>query len=424
VRVLIKYGIGLGLLIWVVTRYWEDNRVSGAPGLRSLLSGPLSEFWLGIAAVLVAIALGLQIVRWYLLVRALDLPFTLRDACRLGLVGVFFNTFLPGSIGGDVLKAYFIARENRERKTRAVATVLIDRALGLFGLVLFVAVLGTASWGLGDERLTSNTELQHLIQLMAVCSGVTVVGFILLGYLPQRRVDRFAGRLRWLPRIGGVLAEFWYAVWMYRQRVGTIGVGLALSAASHVALVLAFHAASRVFPPTAAATEQSASLAEHLVIAPIGFIVQALPVSPGGVGVGEAAFAGLYQLSGRSASRGVIARLSLRIVEWLLGLIGYGIYLRMKKELPTAALSSSSEVGADGSAVFPSDVSFSSSSKSLAIDPAGPTDGYAGQTTRVSVATQPISDGSATPASTNVDAPSRDASASGSTREPPRPSVS
>jgi uncharacterized protein (TIRG00374 family) len=348
-RVVIKYGIGIGLLVWVVTRYWEDNPSTGAPGLRSLLSGPVSEVWLLLAAVLAAGALGLQLVRWYLLVRALELPFTLRDACRLGLVGVFFNTFLPGSIGGDLLKAYFIARENRERKTRAVATVLIDRALGLFGLVLFVAVLGTAAWSLGEERLAANAELQRLIQLMAVCSGATVAGFILLGYLPQRRVDRFARRLRWLPKIGGVLAEFWYAVWMYRQRPRTMAWGVVLSAASHVALVLAFHAASRVFPATGGTTEQPASLAEHLVIAPIGFIVQALPVSPGGVGVGEAAFAGLYQLCGRSASRGVIARLSLRIVEWLLGVLGYLIYLRMKKELP-AALATDSSLASDSPA--------------------------------------------------------------------------
>ena len=78
-----------------------------------------------------------------------------------------------------------------------------------------------------------------------------------------------------------------------------------------------------------------ATLAEHMVIAPMGFIVQALPLSPGGVGVGEAAFAGLYKLSGRPESRGVIARLALRLVEWIIGLLGYIVYLRMRKELPT-----------------------------------------------------------------------------------------
>lgn len=333
-QVIVKYGIGFGLLAWVVGRYWQDNAVTGAPGLRTLLAGPIAGEWLVLAAMLTAGALALQLIRWYLLVRALDLPFTLRNACRLGMVGIFFNTFLPGSVGGDLLKAYFIARENRERKTRAVATVLIDRALGLFGLVLFVAVLGTTLWLLGDARLIANPELQRLIQLMAACSGVTIVGYVLLGYLPQRRVDRFARRLRWLPKVGGPLAEFWYAVWIYRQRPRTILGGVALSAISHVALVLAFHTASRVFPAQGGEAEQPASLAEHIVIAPIGFIVQALPVSPGGVGIGEATFAGLYQLSGRSASRGVIARLAMRVVEWLIGLLGYLLYLRMKKELP------------------------------------------------------------------------------------------
>lgn len=334
IQVVVKYGLGFGLLAWVISRYWDDNATSGTPGLGTLLAGPMSLSWLGLAAVLTAGALALQVVRWYLLVRAVDLPFTLRNACRLGLVGIFFNTFLPGSVGGDLLKAYFIARENRERKTRAVATVLIDRALGLFGLVLFVAVVGSLAWGLGDTRITGNAELQRLIELMAIGSGATIVGYFLLGYLPQRRVDRFARRLRWLPRIGGALAEFWYAVWMYRQRPRAIGWGVLLSAASHLGLVLAFHCASRVFPSSNAEQEHAATLSEHLVIAPVGFIVQALPLSPGGVGIGEAAFAGLYRLSGRPESRGVVARLAMRVAEWLIGALGYVIYLRMKKEIP------------------------------------------------------------------------------------------
>jgi glycosyltransferase 2 family protein len=329
---LIKYGIGFGLLAIVIARYWNDNPETGAVGLKTLLQGPIAFHWLLAAAGLVATALTLQLLRWYILVRALDLPFTLRNAFRLGMVGVFYNTFLPGSVGGDLLKAYFIAKAHPERKTRAVATVLIDRAMGLFGLILFVAGMGALAWSGGDPRITANPELMWLIKVMAAIAGGTILGFLLLGLLPQRRVDRFARRLMWFPKIGGSLAEFWYAVWIYRQRPRVVVLGVGLSALSHFALVFAFHSASRVFPPESEG--QQATLAEHMVIAPIGFIVQAIPVSPGGVGVGEAAFAGLYKLSGRPPSRGVIARLSMRVVEWLIGLIGYLIYLRMKKELP------------------------------------------------------------------------------------------
>jgi glycosyltransferase 2 family protein len=339
---LLKYGIGFGLLAFVIYRYWddrtletEDGQVITVSGLGTLLQGPIEYGWLVVSSLLIAGALSLQLVRWYFLVRALDLPFTLRNAFRLGLVGVFYNTFFPGSVGGDLVKAFFIAREHPERKTRAVATVIMDRALGLFGLILFTAVLGSIAWADGDPRITANPKLQWLIKTMAVIAGASIAGFLLLGLLPQRRVDRFARRLKWFPKVGGSLAEFWYAVWMYRQRLRTVVLGVGLSALAHFALVFAFHTASRVFPP--ANPGEQATLAEHMVIAPMGFIVQALPLTPGGVGVGEAAFAGLYKLCGLDPSRGVIARLAMRVGEWIIALIGYIVFLRMRAhhELPT-----------------------------------------------------------------------------------------
>ncbi|MDW8198611.1 MAG: lysylphosphatidylglycerol synthase transmembrane domain-containing protein, partial [Gemmataceae bacterium] len=320
----LKYVVGFGLLAYVIYKYWDSKTDPQTgditPGIGELLSGPMRLEWLLVAALLMATAATLQLYRWYLLVRALDLPFSVRNAYRLGLVGIFYNTFFPGSVGGDLLKAYFIAHAHPERKAKAVATVIADRAMGLFGLVLFVAILGSIAWGLGDARLVANPELQWLVKLTAGIAFSSGLGFLLLGWLPQRRVDRFARRLKWIPKLGHSLAEMWYALVMYRQRMRVVLVGLALSAGSHVGLVFAFHCASRVFPPTDSSTLPA--ITEHLVIAPIGFIVQAIPVSPGGVGVGEAAFAGLYKLSDRSPQRGIIARLALRLAEWLIALGG------------------------------------------------------------------------------------------------------
>src|SRR5262249_58221984 len=123
----------------------------------------------------------------YMRVRARDFPFTVRNAYRLGLVGVFYNTFLPGSVGGDLVKAFFIAREHPERRTRAVATVIMDRALGLFGLILFTAVLGSAAWAGGDTRIRANPELQWLIKTMAADAGARIAGVLRLGLVPQGR---------------------------------------------------------------------------------------------------------------------------------------------------------------------------------------------------------------------------------------------
>jgi glycosyltransferase 2 family protein len=334
-----KYLFGFGLLGLIIYVYWDPKPDPAGgpprPGVGQLLQGPIAFEWLAIAALLMVTAASLQIYRWYLLVRALDLPFTVRNAFRLSLVGIFYNTFIPGAIGGDLVKAYFIAHAHPERRTRAVASVIADRALGLFGLILFVAVLGSIAWGMDDPRINGNPDLQWIVKVMVGIAGLSVLVFLLLG-LVLHREEIFAGRLRRnIPKVGHSLAELWYAVCEYRKRLKVVALGVLLSAASHFGLVFAFHSASRVFPPVPPANPavELATLSEHMVIAPIGFIAQAIPITPGGVGVAEGVFAWLYKLSGRPESRGMIARLALRLVEWLIALTGYIVYLRMRAEV-------------------------------------------------------------------------------------------
>src|SRR5262245_10163045 len=93
-------------------------------GLKDLFSREPDLGALGLVALILAGCSAMQYYRWFLLVRALDLPFALRDAIRLGLVGTFYNTFLPGSVGGDFVKAFFIAKGHPTRRPAAVATVV------------------------------------------------------------------------------------------------------------------------------------------------------------------------------------------------------------------------------------------------------------------------------------------------------------
>src|SRR5437879_1557023 len=87
---LLKYGLGLGLLAWVVYQNWHGS--DGGIGLADALQQPAHYGALVLAAVLLLAGVLLTFVRWYILVRAQDLPFTPADALRLGLVGYFFNT--------------------------------------------------------------------------------------------------------------------------------------------------------------------------------------------------------------------------------------------------------------------------------------------------------------------------------------------
>lgn len=327
----LKYGIGFALLALVLALNWTGK--DGAPGIRDLLgrSPDVAVFALS-AGVAVGIY-ALQYLRWYALVRALDLPFTLRNAVRLGMVGTFYNTFLPGAIGGDIVKAISIAKGHPERKAAAVATVVADRLLGLFGLLLFGGLVGGGLWLAGDPNIAGNPKLRTIVLGCAAASAAGAVGYYLIGFLSQARADRVGERLKKWPK-GGTFAELWFTMWQYRQRPAAVLTGVGLSAVAHTLMMVWFHLAVRVYPPDNPAL--LGTFAEHIVIAPIGFIVQAVVPLPGGLGAGEFTFGGLYQLVRPDGGRvvGLTGRLAMRVVEWVIGGGCYVAYLVMKAELP------------------------------------------------------------------------------------------
>jgi glycosyltransferase 2 family protein len=262
------------------------------------------------------------------LVRAQDLPLTPLGALRLGLAGYFFSIFLPGSVGGDLIKAAGLASGQR-RRTVAVATVLIDRAVGVLGLVWVVALLGGVFWLSGNPVLLGQRYLQTLVLTSAAIAGGSVLLWLGLGVLPPHRADRFAGRLERIPKLGGVAAEFWRAVWMYRSRGRWVAGALAIGVAAHFALVLMFYLAAHTVQLPGVTLP---SLAEHFLVVPVGLIVEGVFPTPGGVGGGEAFFGWLYELLGRPGAAGAFAALAKRVITWIVGLIGYVVYLSMKPD--------------------------------------------------------------------------------------------
>lgn len=323
---LLKYLLAFGLLGYVIWAYWNPPGGNGLGDLwqRHVVEGQPIHAWFLVGALAVyTVALFITLFRWYILVRAQDLPFRLGDAIRIGLIGFFYNTFLPGSVGGDIVKAAALARE-QSRRTVAVATVLMDRLIALWGLVWYVAVLGSVFWlgGLldGEGAAPSRTVVFAALVIVAV----TAIGWLLLGLLPQHRADRFAGRLSRLPKVGGSAAEFWRAVWMYRCRQKSVIVAMGISFVSFTGFILAFYWCVRsVWDPAPGMTLPT--LAEHFLIVPMGLVIMAIPGAPGGIGIGEAGFGGLYLWFGYKATSAyaILGTLVQRVVVWSLALVCY-----------------------------------------------------------------------------------------------------
>jgi hypothetical protein len=240
---------------------------------------------------------------------------------RLGQIALFCNAFLPGSVGGDLIKAAALARQ-QSRRTVAVATVIMDRVIALWGLFWFVAILGSFFWWKGDLQ---GQQSIRLVQASLLVVGLSSVVWVLMGFLPDARAEKFAQRLTAIPRVGGPAAEFWRAAWMYRCKQASVGLALLMSWAGFAGFVTAFYCCAACLHD-GDPSRPLPGFIQHFLIVPAGRSIMATPLFPGGAGIGELGFGLLYGWFGFDQSAGVLGSLVQRVFSWLVGLIGYAVY--------------------------------------------------------------------------------------------------
>ena len=335
----LKYLLAVALLTLVVWMNWghpenPEDRGLGYVWQRHVIRGePIQYGYLGLAFLCFAIALPITLVRWWVLVRAQELPFTISSAFRLGLLGLFFNTFLPGSVGGDLVKAAGIARE-QSRRTVAVATVIMDRIIGLWGLCWLVALLGGAFWISGTlEGTKAEAPSKFVVGAALALVAVSMIGWFLLGLLAESQAVHFANRLERMPKVGGSAAEFWRALWMYRRRQASVFLALALSLIGFLGFVPSFYFSAHALGD--GASNMAPTFAEHFLFVPIGLVVQAAVPLPGGIGASEYGFGKLFSWFSCPEPNGILASLVQRVVTWTIGLLGYLIVVGMGRTRST-----------------------------------------------------------------------------------------
>jgi uncharacterized membrane protein YbhN (UPF0104 family) len=214
----------------VVLRTDSGDRVFGPEEIRSVRPGLISAFrplaknpaaaLLGVLAHLLAILL--VHVRWGMLLRAAGLGTPWVAVFRLGWIGQFAASVLPGGIAtGDVVKALYVAQGTSGRRAHAVTTVAFDRLLGLIVLCA-IALLG-ALFARGSTRVGGTRVL-----LAAMLGG----GLLLLALLLSPRVRAATGISRLAPRrLSAITREAGEALALYA------GKGRSLAGAALVALL-------------------------------------------------------------------------------------------------------------------------------------------------------------------------------------------
>lgn len=306
----------------VAVEHYGDRDIAAVNyGLRTLFGRLADRIPTVVLVVLALIALAIVTAwRWRWLLEALGLSMPASAAVRYTLYGVFFNLVVPGSTGGDVVKAYYAARRTGVA-TKAVVSVFVDRLVGLFALVLFAAaILFSAPT---HEGWAAPRMLVAIVLAGAVVAGVLVL---------SRRVRRALGLSALFTKLPfqNVWREVDAAFTLYRRRPGALGLGVLVSFANHAGTsVLAFVLAR-------ALGLEVVGLSDCLALVPVASLLCAIPLLPGGWGVGELAFAYFFAPVGVAPSEAVALSVVLRLAILVSGLPG-GVLWALSREHPRRA---------------------------------------------------------------------------------------
>ncbi len=307
---LLQISITVFLLWWIFRDPAKNEQMAIA--LRK------AEFlWLIPGLLAIGFACVLQTLRWRILLIAQGISMAWWRALRVYFIGLFFNLFLLGSTGGDVVKIFYAMRETASRKGAALLSVLVDRMMGLIGLVVVTILLCSLKLDVLLAKPITQAIMGSLLLILGASLTAITAGFI---------VDRFhlAHKLpSWLP-LRGRIVEFASAFSVYARNPKVILQTLGLSVPAHLLTFFSFYCAARAFGVFPGFT----GLLDLFSILPAIMTIASLPISLAGVGVREQLFQNaLGELFGTPESVAVMISITgfLMLVFW--GLIGGITYI-------------------------------------------------------------------------------------------------
>jgi uncharacterized protein (TIRG00374 family) len=307
----LKIAVSIALLALLFTRVDVDRLWAGAR--RASLP------WLAAALVVWTLNVAASTWRWHLLLQAQDVRMPRRRLFGSFLVANFFSNFLPSNIGGDVIRIRDTAPA-AQSTALAATVVLVDRGLGLMGLVLIAALGATMAVGMHGQGV------------LPIWPSWLWAGFVLSAAVavPAMYAPQGVGRLlkplsfvhpEWVDRQITALTD---ALARFRDKPSSL-VGCFGGAVVVQALVVAFyltvvHALS--IPVTAS---------DLAVIVPLSIVVQMLPLSVNGFGVREATFSFYFSRLGLPIESAVLLSLVAAGITMLHSLSGAAVYVTRKR---------------------------------------------------------------------------------------------
>jgi glycosyltransferase 2 family protein len=257
------------LVVTVALLYW----VYHDPNRRAQMAEALRHAhysWVLVAILAYVVVEIAAAFRWHVLLKVQGIHLSFWRLSGLFLIGMFYNQFLPGGTGGDIIKSYYLLKETLDKKAGALLAVVFDR---LIGLVALVAITGTLI-GLRYDFLSQTTETRQLVWILLVILGVSIAGllttFVITGFKLFHLLPlRFPGREK--------LIEISAAYHLYARHWRATLVAFGASIVAHLATFATFLS-------VAYSLRANVKIVDFFAVMPIERTISAMPISFAGIG--------------------------------------------------------------------------------------------------------------------------------------------
>jgi hypothetical protein len=294
---LVKLAIAGGLLYWLFANDKLD--------FQSVLEESFNPYHiLGLVVVLGSTAAAA--FRWRYLLHLQGLSFSSAVVIRWTLIGEFFGLTLPGGVGTELSRAFYMFCNATNAKTAALSSIFLDRILAMTSLILmgFLSFLAL---------LISSDTIDKTILVLGIVMGTvllgTVLGFFLIGLRPVRKLIQMPLFENYRQVVDNIIVS-------YVSRKKILLKSFVLSFIAHSLILLAFFIATEIL-------STAVSWKELAITMPLVMIANILPITPAGIGVGETTAAFLFALFGvpNGGAIMLVARVWLVAVQLLGGVV-------------------------------------------------------------------------------------------------------
>ena len=254
--------------------------------------------------------------RWQIIISKAK-PIGLWLAMKMQMIGQFFNLFVPGGVGGDFVKALELSKSEGISKHVTMTSVLLDRILGLYCMIIFSFLFLLIEF--------KNIDPTYFY-ISALLLGVSSIGLFFSRRILNWLVSHFSTKEHQLLK---KITDFLNNI---SNGLAQVVTPLNFTLITVICFIAQILAVSFLYLVTVETTGQSPPFLVYFPLACFAFMISSLPITPGGIGVGQAAFYFIFLSLNKEIANSVVIGVSLvQLFTFLSGLPGAYFFTRSKK---------------------------------------------------------------------------------------------